>query len=84
MLHFLTSHTLRLSIYIFIFNFRYDRVFMPYPTKTHGMIHDQHKILCQIKKSSKLHLKYLCENTLHTDNFVQVDPATETRHKAIA
>ena len=41
------------------------------------MTTEQHRNLCQITRSSHLHLKYLCRKVLQEDNLTQLDEVTE-------
>ena len=40
-------------------------MFIPHPSKTNGMSHQQYKDACLRIGSARLHLKYLCEKTLN-------------------
>ena len=47
------------------------------------MSSEEHRRLCQLTRSSRLHLKYLCQKVLLEDNFTPLDPAAEAEHTRI-
>ena len=56
---------------------RHDRMLIPYPSKTNGMSHQQHKDACLRIGSARLHLKYLCEKTLNKTGLKILDYETQ-------
>ena len=52
-------------------------MFIPYPSKTNGMSHQQHKDACLRIGSAWLHLKYLCEKTLNKTGLKILDYETQ-------
>ena len=52
-------------------------MFIPYPSKTNGMSHQQHKDACLRIGSARLHLKYLCEKTLNKTELKILDYETQ-------
>lgn len=61
-----------------VLNFRYNRVFLPYPQKADTVSNDEHRENCNLVKAARVHLKYLCEKTLQR-NERHLDIATEQR-----
>ena len=69
----------RRSDIVFIY-FMYERDFLAYPKKkkkkTNEMTCEEHRTICQTTKSSRLHLKYLCQKILQQNSFT-LDPQEE-------
>ena len=57
-------------------------MFIPYPSKTNGMSHQQHKDACLRIGSARLHLKYFVKKTLNKTGLKILD--YETQEIAIA
>ena len=52
-------------------------MFIPYPSKTNGMSHQEHKDACSRISSARLHLKYLCEKTMNKTGLKILDCAMQ-------
>ena len=51
------------------FIYRYDRMFLPYPSKTNGISQQQHTDACKRIIFTKNYLKYLCKKSLSNNGF---------------
>ena len=52
-------------------------MFLPYPSKTKGISHQQHTEACKKVEFAKAHLKYLCEKSLNKNGLNILDCQTE-------
>ena len=52
-------------------------MFHPYPSKTKGILHQQHTEACKKVEFVKAHLKYLCEKSLNKNGLNILDCQTE-------
>ena len=57
--------------------FRFDRVFLPYPGKDANLSQEQHKQACQVTRSARMHLRYLCDKALQKHDIPLLEPAVE-------
>ena len=68
---------MKLFSLLYYYFFRFDRVLLPYPKKTSEMSTEQHKQACSITRSARVHLRYICDKTLHKKGFELLDPHRE-------